>query len=108
MARHSSSAPWSLGDTASISFLCVGADGGTPTAPDSAPTYSIRDAAGLGDGSTLVTGTATALSGVTGGYFIDPALTAGNGFAAGENYTAVIAYAISAVTYTDVIEIPVV
>jgi hypothetical protein len=108
MARRSASAPWKLGETAYIPNICVGADGGTPTPPDSDPTFSVRDAAGLGDGSTLVTGTATALSGPTGGYYFDPALTEGNGFAKGENYYLVISYAISAVTYTDLVDIPVV
>lgn len=107
MSRRSASAPWTLDETANVPNICVGADGGTPASPDSTPTYSVRDAAGLSDGSTLVTGTGVAISGVTGGYFFSPALTAANGFAAGENYYLVISYAISTVDYTDLVDIPV-
>jgi hypothetical protein len=106
MSRRSSGAPVQLGTAAVIPNICHGSTE-TPAAPDSTPTYEIRDVSGLGDGSTLVTGTTTALSGVTGGYFINHTLTADDGFTAGEVYHAIITYAISTTQFKDVIDIPV-
>lgn len=106
MSRRSAGAPVQLNTAAVIPNICHGSTE-TPAAPDGTPTYEIRDVTGLGDGSTLVTGTCTALSGVTGGYFINHTLSPDDGFAAGEVYHAIITYAISAVEYKDVIDIPV-
>lgn len=79
----------------------------TPTATTGTPAYEIRAAAGLGDGSTIATGSATALSGVTGGWYISHAITTANGFAAGTTYYIVVSYVIAAATYVDVIDLPV-
>jgi hypothetical protein len=106
MGRRSSAAPVILGNTCAIPFLAHPATE-TPTAVTGTPTYEIRDAAGLGNGSTVASGSCTALSGVTGGWYISHAITTGNGFAAGTNYYILVSYVISAATYVDEIDLPV-
>jgi hypothetical protein len=106
MGRRSTAAMVMLGDTTAIPFVSV-PETNTPTAPTGTPTYQIRDAAGLGTGATLGTGSATALSGVTGGWYISHAITQANGFAAGTVYHIQVFYTISAVEYTDHIDLPV-
>lgn len=106
MGRRSASAPVVLGDNALLPFISHPATE-TPTAPTGTPTYQVRDSTGLGTGSTVITGSATALSGVTGGWFINAAITSANGFAAGTTYVVIISYTISAVVYTDLIDLPV-
>lgn len=106
MGRRSAAAPVILGNTAIIPFLAH-PDDETPTAVTGTPTFEIRDAAGLGNGNTVATGSCTAVSGVTGGWFVSQAVTEGNGFAAGTNYYVLVSYVISAATYVDMIDLPV-
>lgn len=63
-----------------------------PTAADASPTYSVYNA---DMASVLATGTCTALSGETGGYYVSQAITAGLGFASGGLYTVLVSYALS-------------
>jgi hypothetical protein len=107
MSRRSPSAPVRIETTAAIPFVTHGSTD-TPAAPDGTPTYVIRDAAGLGTGTNLLTGSATAVSGETTVFFLPPAMTTTNGFAAGETYYAIVSYAIGAVAMRDAIDIPVV
>lgn len=106
MSRRSAAAPVVLGATSAIPFFSLN-DSNQAVAPDAAPTYQIRTAAGLADGTNLATGTSTAISGVTGGYYIAHAITSGNGFAAGTNYSILITYAISAATKRQIIDLQV-
>ena len=106
MARRSAAATVVLGATCAIPFFSLN-DSNVPTAPDAAPTYQIRAAAGLGDGTNIATGTSSAVSGITGAYYISHAITSGNGFAAGTNYYILITYAISAATKRQIIDMTV-
>ena len=90
-------APVVLGDNLRHPFMTLNGSNAI-TAPDATPTYAIRTAAGLGDGTDLVTGTCSAISGITSGYYVGHAITTGNGFAAGVNYYIIITFAISATT----------
>lgn len=107
MSRRSSSAPVSISTNAFIPLVTHGSTE-TPTAPDGTPTYVIRDAAGLGSGTNLLTGSLAAVSGETTVFYFSPAMTTNNGFEAGENYYAIVTYEISSVEFKDVIDIPVV
>lgn len=106
MGRRSAAAPVTLEDTCALPLLTHPATE-TPTAVTGTPSYEIRDAAGLGNGTTIASGSCTALSGVTGGWYVSHAITAANGFAAGTNYYVLVSYVISSVTYVDVIDLPV-
>jgi hypothetical protein len=106
MGRRSAAAPVTLGDTCAIPFLAH-PDTETPTAVTGTPSYEIRSAAGLESGVTVATGSCTAVSGVTGGWFVSHAITAGNGFVAGTVYYVLVSYVISSATYIDEIDLPV-
>ncbi len=107
MSRRSAAAPVQLEASALIPNICHGTTE-APTAPDAAPTYVFRNASGLGSGSNLISGTMSAISGVTGGYYINRALAAADGFAAGETYAMIITYTISSTTFRDIIDVPIV
>jgi hypothetical protein len=66
------------------------------TAPDADPTYTVLDKAG----TTIQTGTLTTnLGGITGSQAALEVVTAARGYTAGETYTFIIEYAISAAAH---------
>lgn len=107
MSLRSSAAPVVLEATAVIPVDSVGASNAVGTITGNMA-YIIRSAAGLIDGTNLASGTATAVSGVTGGYYVSVAMAAASGFAAGNNYYMHVTYVISGTTYGQWIDIPVI
>lgn len=100
MSRTTAGATCILGETAPLPFATYG-DTLRPQAPDSTPTFQIRNPAGLGTGDSVITGSVTSIGGVAGGYsfYVNASCTVANGFVSGVVYTAIITYAIGGITY---------
>ena len=107
MSLRSNSAPVVLEATATIPVDAIGASNAIGAITGNMA-YIIRSAAGLGDGTNLASGNATAVSGVTNGYYVSQAMGAASGFAAGNTYFMHLTYVISGVTYGQWVEIPVI
>lgn len=103
MARRSSSSPVKLGDVGYWGFFSLNSSN-VPTAPDSTPTWAIYTGPNLASATSLRTGTASAITGITGGYVATDTCSGGNGFASGTVYHLLISYAISSTQFRVMID----
>lgn len=103
-ARRSQSGPWLLADTVYVPFLTYST--GAPAAPDDLPTGTLYTGPNVASADGMgVTVTVTAMTGNDGHYVASFAATTGNGFARGETYHLLLAYAISSTTYKEWVDI---
>jgi len=96
-----------VGKTDGLAFAFVILDSNfNPANADAAPQYAIYSTSGLATGTPMAngTGTAAAVSGETGVYYIKHTLNPADGYVEGEHYHVVISYSISTVPKRAVVD----